>query len=225
MRVIYKDIDHGNLSVHHGTATVSFTSKEKNSQQPQREVDCAIVSGAYFLWIYDITVCECGSSCSSFLRHTHHLPSQKRSQWWSPHAGVPCSCWYSPTQTKHLASGSGVSDLLMVRSGARLSSVQPTPRYKIATLNNLLLAILTLLSITLCLCKTPGCRTGNLLCERTHERECSVTHHSSSAEIMAIVVLLSESTFGENKAAAAEPACLAFNTKIVAVWSRKGHCL
>lgn len=135
-----------------------------------------------------------------------------------PPAGVPCSCWYSPTQTKNLASGGGVSDLLMVRSGARLSSVQPTPpRYKIATLNNFLLAILTLLSITLCLCKTAGCRTGNLLCVRTHEREWSVTHHSSSAEIMAIVILLSESTFGENKAASAEPACLAFNTKTVAV--------
>lgn len=142
-----------------------------------------------------------------------------------PPAGVPCSCWYSPTQTKTLASGGGVSDLLMVRSGARLSSVQPTPRYKIATLNNFLRAILTLLSITLCLCKTAGCRTGNLLCVRTHEREWSVTHHSSSAEIMAVVILLSESTFGENKAAAAEPACLAFDTKIVAVWSRKGHRL
>lgn len=86
VRMIYKDIDHGNLSVHHGTATLPFTSKEKNSQQPQREVDCAIVSGAYFLWIYDITVCECGSSCSSFLRHTHHL-YQARS---GPSGEAPC---------------------------------------------------------------------------------------------------------------------------------------
>lgn len=122
VRMISKDIDHGNPAIcsPRDRPQRPLRQKRKKSQQP--EADWAIVSGKCFLWINDITVCECGSSCSSFLRHAH-----QRSQVVNPPAGVPCSCWYSPTQTKDLASGSGVSDLLMVRSGARLSSEQPTP--------------------------------------------------------------------------------------------------
>lgn len=47
-RMIYKDIDHSNLSVHHGTAAVSFMSQEKNLQQPLREDDRAMIFLLYF---------------------------------------------------------------------------------------------------------------------------------------------------------------------------------
>lgn len=109
-------------SILHGeTSKMCCQYITQNSQQPQWECNCAIISAASFSEIYDITVWD----FLSFHRPSHSLLTNRpQSQCRSDFLLLDRNCFSLAQRKQSSARGGGLPNLVMLKSGGRFSSVE-----------------------------------------------------------------------------------------------------